>query len=88
MSKDAGGHGSEARGGSAIVARTGSSARGIMPTKPFRESSTNHQLAIADQHGVPTTHFGRRSGGSPFDNTTDRFTGVSAGARGVKSYGR
>lgn len=59
MAKDSGGHGSDGRGGSAIVARTGSSARGIIPTKPFRESP-NHQLDIANQHGIPTSHFGQR----------------------------
>jgi hypothetical protein len=81
--KDTRGHGSDGRGGGAFYNPTK-----LIPTKPFRESSTNHQLAIADQHGIPTAHFGKRSGGSPFNNTTDRFTGISAGNRGVKPYGR
>ena len=49
-----------------------------------KDLSQSSATDVAAQHGIGTSHLS----GSPFNNTTDRFTGISAGKRGVKSYGR
>src|ERR1035437_7397429 len=51
MAKDAKGHGSDGRGGSAVDVN----GRGIIPSPPFREG-TAHQVSLAEQHGVSTDH--------------------------------
>jgi hypothetical protein len=71
MAKDAGGHGSEGRGGNFAATRTpDKSMFGRKPTAAEREQNHQsvkrftdivrglnpHQQSIADQHGIPTQH--------------------------------
>jgi hypothetical protein len=75
--KDALGHGSNGIGGSAIVARSGNSARGIMPSRPFREGggqpvTSNAQAAEALMSTLKSTMV------SIHPAMQDRFSGNNA----------
>lgn len=88
--KDSRGHGSNTRGASMLTP----AGRGIMPSRPFRQSSQitsgppapgsnggiEHQASIAEQHGVSTGHL--QGEGIPFNGyKTGRY--VQSGGRSV-----
>lgn len=86
--KDAKGHGSNTHGGgSAVVVRTGNSARGIMPSRPYRQGqppvTSNAEAAQALMSGLKSTQ-------APVH---DSMVGVGpndprAGSRDYDAFGR